>query len=387
MKRCALVLFAAFGLAACHEGPTQGDSDRSSPLFLIKDAVHGGGNAHFFWLPPMVPDPNATGVFDGTLAPEVEICEITLAGLAGCVPLTPSAVFTTTTGPGSETVRVNLDDQYYIVNWHTNEFDVGPDPTYRISVLVDDTELGLADVQLGATGKDAKNLANGNIIGLKDGRTLPIKFRIEEGALAPADPPTTVFLLFDGVTLLGSNTTDDATTNTSALVQANPTVIGPFDAVTLSDAGGLTRQEIIATTVAQLRAIHAPYNIAFTTTRPASGEYQMVVFGGTCASVIGQNGCAGIALPDCGNVLPNNITFVFPAGLRVEDLAVVVARENAIALGLGHTDNPLDVMFPVIQGTVPNGFAAGNIPDGSGCPATATFQDSHQRMLEVLGAS
>ncbi len=51
---------------------------QSGPQAEIVDAVHGTmGNAHFFLLPPMVADPMATGVFDGSLAPEVAICEWT----------------------------------------------------------------------------------------------------------------------------------------------------------------------------------------------------------------------------------------------------------------------------------------------------------------------
>src|SRR5256885_12082809 len=30
----------------------------------IRDAVHGGGNPHFFWLPPIVAAPTPTGVFN-----------------------------------------------------------------------------------------------------------------------------------------------------------------------------------------------------------------------------------------------------------------------------------------------------------------------------------
>ena len=205
-----------------------------------------------------------------------------------------------------------------------------------------------------------------------------------EGACGP--PPATVFVSFDGVTLLRSSTTDDATTNVSALVRLSTAVIPAFNPAVLSNDGGLTRVEIIAATVAQLEAIHAPYNVAFTTTRPASGAYSMVVFGGSCSSVIGQAGCAGIAVQDCGNTFPSNISFVFPPGLRVEDLAVVAARQNALALGLDNTDNPDDVMFPVLQVMPPERFAGGNTLPG-GCLAPGTFQDSHQRMLDVLGAS
>lgn len=60
---------------------------------------------------------------------QVEICESSLCDTSTI------ASFTTTTGPGSETVRVNDLDEYYIVNWHTDEFGLDPAKTYRISIF------------------------------------------------------------------------------------------------------------------------------------------------------------------------------------------------------------------------------------------------------------
>lgn len=168
--RLLAITSAALVLAACSKGPVT--PDVGDPSFEIVDAVHGDGNEHFFWLPPMVGNPGSfTGVFDGSQSPVVRICD--LADCAGNL-----IAEYTTAGPGSETVRVVPEDEHYIVNWHTDEFEITPGPTYRISVLVAGTELGLADVQLGATGKEVKNLNTDQMIGLKDGRTLPIKFRI-----------------------------------------------------------------------------------------------------------------------------------------------------------------------------------------------------------------
>ena len=127
-------------LAACDEGPVEPNvGDRS---FAILDAVHGGGNEHFFWLPPMVGYPESfNGDFDGTQLPVVSICD-----LADCTPTNLIVEYTTTTGAGSEVVRVVPEDEHYIVNWHIDEFPVAPGPTYRISVVADGTELGFSDV-------------------------------------------------------------------------------------------------------------------------------------------------------------------------------------------------------------------------------------------------
>jgi hypothetical protein len=126
----------------------------------------------------MVGDPGSfNGAFDGTQSPVVHICE-----LADCATM-QVAEYTTTSGPGSETVRVVPSDEHYIVNWDTDESAVASGATYRISVLVAGTELGFTDVEFGASGREARDLTTNETIGLKDGRTLPIKFRIEEGAV------------------------------------------------------------------------------------------------------------------------------------------------------------------------------------------------------------
>jgi alpha-tubulin suppressor-like RCC1 family protein len=92
------------------------------------------------------------------------------------------AEYTTADGPGSETVRLVAVDEHYIVNWHTNEFDLDEATTYRIRVLVDGTELGYADIDAVSSGRELKSVNTDQYIPLKDGRTLPIKFRIEVGA-------------------------------------------------------------------------------------------------------------------------------------------------------------------------------------------------------------
>ncbi len=151
MRRERLFLCAALVVVAtCGDGTTPiGPVVQPGPLpqFAISDAMHGG-NPHFFWLPPLVRQASGyNGPFDGTQAPLVRICD-----LADCANQV-IAEFTMTTGPGSETVRMVPVDEHYIVNWHTKDFPVGPGPTYRIRVLVGGTELGLADIQLVATGK------------------------------------------------------------------------------------------------------------------------------------------------------------------------------------------------------------------------------------------
>jgi uncharacterized protein YjdB len=49
-------------------------------------------------------------------------------------------------------------------------------------VIVAGTVLGYADVYMAENGKEARNTTTGDVIGLVDGRTLPVTFRIEVGA-------------------------------------------------------------------------------------------------------------------------------------------------------------------------------------------------------------
>jgi alpha-tubulin suppressor-like RCC1 family protein/uncharacterized protein YjdB len=147
----------------------------------IQDGAHAGGNGHFYFLPPMAAAPTPAGTFDATQSPEVEICRYTATA---CTPLAPApARFTMTSGPGGATVRLDAAAELYVLNWNTQGFTLSTTDTYRIRVLVAGTELGHADVQVVNNGSELKELASGGRIGLVDGRTLPIKFRVEKGAV------------------------------------------------------------------------------------------------------------------------------------------------------------------------------------------------------------
>ena len=139
------------------------------------------GNPHFYWLPPMTKQPSFTGTFNPGLAPVVEIRELFRSGFT-CTDRS-IATFTTTSGPGGETVKADAANKFYSVNWRTKDFNLNPDCTYRIRALVSGVELGLADVDVVATGTDLKRVDTGEFVPLLDDRTLPIKLRIEEGAV------------------------------------------------------------------------------------------------------------------------------------------------------------------------------------------------------------
>jgi len=127
----ALSLVAlSIGVAACSNDavPTALVPEDVVPQQLISDAVHLG-KPHLYFLPPMVSAPVVGGVFDPALAPNVEICVLSGASCG-------SVLTTFVPGTTSTNVRLDATAQHYIVNWHTNNFDLDPAKTYRIRVLV-----------------------------------------------------------------------------------------------------------------------------------------------------------------------------------------------------------------------------------------------------------
>lgn len=158
--------------------PTEGVPARS-----IHDGAHDGVEKHFFFLPPMVSMPSVSGTFLGTLSPVVTVIDLESG----------SVVKSFTSGQPEGGVR--LVDDHYQVDWHTAESGLQADRTYRVIVEVPVgtslIRLGHADLDVVGSGRDLKNVVTSEYVPLLDDRTLPIKFRIEEGARI--NPPVAAF--------------------------------------------------------------------------------------------------------------------------------------------------------------------------------------------------
>lgn len=182
--RQSAVMPISLVLASCSPESTPvepGVPDRPAPT--IADAAHNAGSPHFYFLPPLVAKPRHTGTPDGSAAPEVLICEW---DANACVDLV--AAFDETTGTGSEVIVYNATDGQYQVNWHTDRCVTGacsldPSKVYRLRVMAGAVELGHADLDVATTGREIKSAETSEMIGLVNGRTLPIAFRIEQGAI------------------------------------------------------------------------------------------------------------------------------------------------------------------------------------------------------------
>ena len=168
MNRAALVcLGAVVMLGACKD--ERAITKPAQPSFSLSDGSNGG-NTHFFFLPPIVGQPNFSGTFNSQLTPVVQICQLDASQT--CV----GSVFS----PGD--VQLNGSAQQYQVNWNTGLSPLVAGSVYRLTVMVAGQTLGFADVEPVSNGSQLKNLKTGDVFGLLDGRTLPLKFRIELGA-------------------------------------------------------------------------------------------------------------------------------------------------------------------------------------------------------------
>jgi len=128
---------------------------------------------------------------------------------------------------------------------------------------------------------------------------------------------------------------------------------------------------------------YADFNIVFTLTRPTSGKYYTEVVtsgGGAWCKVEGK--VAGVAPFLCRD-LNGGVAYTFQGGRGARETAVIIAQEQAHLVGLEHTTNPHDIMYPTISNDT-----AGFVDDDS--PVTGDLcdrekQNSHAMMKKALG--
>lgn len=170
------LLLAFLAAAACSDRTSPTQPPHLSPQQPGKDISDGAhvasdgklGNADVFFLPPMVSNPvNAAGYGD-PFQP----------GLPVSFRITDqntSAVIKTFVA------SVDLTNQFYSANWDTKASPIDLTHIYRINTVVGTKIVAYADVIFGATGASLKNIDTDDFVGLVDGRTLPMKVRIEQG--------------------------------------------------------------------------------------------------------------------------------------------------------------------------------------------------------------
>jgi alpha-tubulin suppressor-like RCC1 family protein len=162
-------------LAGCIDGdPPTAPMVPDVPLASAADGAHVGG-AGFYFLPPMVGNPSHSGTFDAALSPVVEVCATTDCGAL-------HARFSMTgESTASEVVRLDAEDEHYIVNWHTGHTGAVAGRVYRVRIRAGGVVLGYADVSVVHTGREAVSLRADESIAVVAGQALPVRFRIETG--------------------------------------------------------------------------------------------------------------------------------------------------------------------------------------------------------------
>src|SRR6266850_4480810 len=267
-SRVAWLIPALLIVEACASGdrPT---APRLGPEFAISDGVHEGGTPGFYFLPPIVAQPAFSGSFDAdieTLNPQIAICDITDGpdnNCGGAGGTSAVIVYTTTSTPA---ITIDLTAEQYQVKWDTRAAGFDADHTYRVHVRAGASgarrELGFADVLL-TTGK-AKKVATDDLIALKDGKPLPIHFRIEAGIAGSVSVSAATPSVATGGTDLLTATVQDlhgaplANATVAWTVTAAPGVVASLapasGPTTLLTAGTTPGTAVVAATSAGLSA-------------------------------------------------------------------------------------------------------------------------------------
>lgn len=174
---CAL--FLALLSSCVDSGPTGPDDlDVQGPAAAIIDGSTTGIPG-FYFLPPLVQEPEVTGAFDPTLEPAMRVCE--LVGSA-CRPGTPVAYFP----PGSAKVE---RDQYQI-RWDTNGRGtrrLDERKFYRLEILVGGVVMGSIDLDPRDSHGRGKSHSPAGFFAFTIGRTIPVKFWLSQPAQCEAD--------------------------------------------------------------------------------------------------------------------------------------------------------------------------------------------------------
>jgi Tol biopolymer transport system component len=239
MKRFAMAFLLSMLVVGCQDRRTATGPDATALPgdlnALIVDGAHASGNPDFFFLPPLQPSPLRNrnfdrGKFNPNLMPVVKICDgVALSGSECAVPLIARngkpAVFNAVRG--WDRLPDWIDPEQYHVLWQTRDYNLVANGThaYRILVKVGSTLLGYLDIKPTNQLLSALRItAGGTDVGWLDDFVVPIRFRIEQGALcAPGTLECT------------ATTAVGATADTIVLPSKHAAVVVPSTAVEAGD--------------------------------------------------------------------------------------------------------------------------------------------------------
>ena len=182
------LLVSGFGACADADDP-QAPAVPESPQHVVADFSGG----HFSFLTPLG-DGAKAGVFNPRLRPVVEICRLATGGQPTTTSSCASIVAWFAVDGGSDGNRVSVDTrkEMYSVVWNLGRYAL-PTGYYRVFVRTARAgaahfDFAYADLAVAPSRNEARALAGPGVHALTATSDLPIKFRIEEGALCGDSP-------------------------------------------------------------------------------------------------------------------------------------------------------------------------------------------------------
>src|SRR6267143_3182572 len=376
-SRVAWLIPALLIVEACASGdrPT---APRLGPEFAISDGVHEGGTPGFYFLPPIVAQPAFSGSFDAdieTLNPQIAICDITDGpdnNCGGAGGTSAVIVFTTTSTPA---ITVDPTTEQYGVSWDTRAAGFDADHTYRVHVTAGAEgarrELGFADVLLTTKPGQAKHVAPGDLIVVKDGRPLPIHFRIEAGIVGSVSvSAATASVATGGADLLTATVQDLHGAPLVAATVAWTVTAAPGVVASLEPTSGSTTLLTAGTTpgTAVVTATTAGVSASATVTVLVAGKplYVANYFGNSIT--VYAAGASGNATPTA-TIAGGNTGWYNPAGIALDGAGnIYVANDggSSITVHAAGASGNVTPMATIAGANTGLSFPYGIAVDGAG---------------------
>jgi hypothetical protein len=195
-----------------------------------------------------------------------------------------------------------------------------------------------------------------------------------------AQGSSTIYLNFDGV-VLQKSALDDARSNESSLLAASTETFPRFLSWRPDRETGH-----IPIIMDRLTAALSAFPVDLTRTRPATGDYRMIVFGGRYdLTTVNSSSAWSYAATDCGHHNVNDVGFVFDmlAAPTVADAALNVIGHFA---GLDTSTTAGDCMQATPGSTACVFNQAAVIPPG-GCGGAAATEDEPSALVAAFHCS
>ncbi|MGE0397865.1 MAG: hypothetical protein AB7T06_14175 [Kofleriaceae bacterium] len=184
-----------------------------------------------------------------------------------------------------------------------------------------------ATIYGGDDGPNNNQVDGGQQQDIDASQALPDAAPVDTGPVCLATQARSVYLNFEGQALTRA-TTSDATQNQAAWMNKANGTAPAFR------AGSGTRATDITQITNGITTALAGLNVNVVTTRPATGPYMMIVFGGT-ANNVGSNYGGAVQKLDCGNTVASDVAWV--ADAVTPNQRVINFALGAIGFGVGMT--------------------------------------------------